>query len=83
MSGLGKPRTRLGEWLDARGIKQQWLVQETGISRATISDACSKIGRYPQYPVMMKIVHALQKIDPSVTIETYWPTKNTDQTDKK
>lgn len=77
MNGLGKPRTKLGEWLDERGIKQQWLVQVTGISRATISDACSKIGRYPKYPVMIKIVIALQKIDSSVTIETFWPTKNT------
>lgn len=77
MNGLGKPRTILGEWLDARGIKQRWLVQETEISRATISDACSKIGRYPQYPVMIKIVKAIQKIDSSVTIETFWPTKNT------
>ncbi|MED1850373.1 helix-turn-helix transcriptional regulator [Brevibacillus borstelensis] len=66
----------LGKWLYERGIKQQWLINETGISRSTISDACSKEGRYPSYPVMVKIVAALKRIDPTVSIETFWPTEN-------
>ncbi|PEE20059.1 transcriptional regulator, partial [Bacillus toyonensis] len=42
MFGLGKKRTPFGEYLDRRGIKQQWLVQRTGLSKSLISDLANK-----------------------------------------
>ncbi|MED4783424.1 transcriptional regulator [Brevibacillus choshinensis] len=75
MTGLGKTRTKLGEWLDERGIKQQWLIKESGLSKSTISNATSKLDHYPHYLNMSKIVEALKKIDASVTNETFWPTQ--------
>lgn len=79
MSGLGKPRTILGKWLDERGIKQKWLIKESGLSKSTISNATSKLDHYPHYLNMAKIVEALKKIDESVTNDTFWPTKKTSE----
>lgn len=73
MSGLGKPRSLLGDWLDKRGIKQEWLAKESGITNSTISNAASKQGHMPTYQNMVKIITVLKRIDPTVSIETFWP----------
>ncbi|MGN7470521.1 helix-turn-helix domain-containing protein [Brevibacillus sp. SAFN-007a] len=76
MSGLGKTRSLLGEWLDKRGIKQEWLARESGVTNSTISNAASKPGHMPTYSNMVKIVAVLKRIDPTITIESFWPSKN-------
>lgn len=73
MSGLGKPRSLLGDWLDKRGIKQEWLAKESGITNSTISNAASKQGHMPTYQNMVKIIAVLKRIDPTVSFETFWP----------
>lgn len=78
MNRLGKTRSLLGEWLDERGIKQEWLAQETGLTNSTISNAASKPDHIPTYMNMLKIVTVLKRIDLAVSIETFWPIKVTE-----
>lgn len=72
MFGLGKGRTAFGKWLDKRGIKQQWLVKKSGVSRSTISQLASEEGREPTLKNARKIVKALREIDPNVNHDDFW-----------
>ncbi|WP_026089205.1 MULTISPECIES: helix-turn-helix transcriptional regulator [Bacillus] len=66
--GLGKPnRTRLGEFLDERGISQEWLVNKSGVSRNTISRLANGKNEYnPSVVTMKKIIEVLREIDPDM-----------------
>jgi DNA-binding XRE family transcriptional regulator len=70
--GLGKPRTRLGKWIDQRKIKQEELAKNAGINRDTVSEACSKDGYTPSSIVMKKILKALRDVDPSIRADQFW-----------
>lgn len=70
--GLGKDRTKLGKWIDKRGIKQEWLVQESGLNRNTVRLLCNDDDHMPTARTMQKIVKALRKIDPSIRAEKFW-----------
>jgi transcriptional regulator with XRE-family HTH domain len=67
MFGLfrGKPRTRVGKWLDARGITQEWLVSKTRVSRTTISKIASDKDYSPTLPTIKKIMKAIREVDPN------------------
>lgn len=62
MFGLGKKRTPFGEYLDHRGIKQQWLVQKTGLSKSLISDLANKKDRIPTLTSATKIIRILKNL---------------------
>lgn len=64
--GIGKKRSKLGKWLDDRGITQQWLVKSSGVSRTTVSDICSDDNHTPNLSTIKKIMKALKKIDSGV-----------------
>lgn len=70
--GLGKKRSRLGKWLDKNGYTQEDLVNESGVSRNTISKACSDPTYIPSGRVIKKILKAIRKVDPDVTIDDFW-----------
>lgn len=72
IGGLGKGRTAFGKWLDSRGIKQEWIVKETGLNKATVSDLASNPERSPTRKTMQKILRAAKKIDPNVRVEDFW-----------
>ncbi|MGG3504738.1 transcriptional regulator [Paenibacillus lautus] len=72
MFGLGKRRTALGEWLDRRGIKQEWLVSKTKLGRTTISNACGDTGYIPSGSSIQKIIKALREVDPSIRADQFW-----------
>lgn len=72
MSGLGKPRTKLGEWIDQRGIKQEWLIKKSGVNRTSISSACGDHNYIPSLPTIQKIIKALREIDASVKADQFW-----------
>jgi hypothetical protein len=72
ISGLGKKRTKLGKWIDNRGIKQEWLVTKTGIGRNTITWACGDSDYMPGGRTMQKILKALREIDPNVNASEFW-----------
>lgn len=72
MFGIGKQRSRLGKFLDERGIKQQWLVQQTKLNKKTISHLATKDDPLPSGSTMRKIVEALRKVDPRVKQDDFW-----------
>ena len=72
MFGLGKTRTKLGKWLDKKGIKQEWLVSKTRLGRTTISNACSDKEYIPRGTTMKKILKAVREIDPNVKSDDFW-----------
>lgn len=62
MFDLGKKRTPFGEYLDPRGIKQQWLVQRTGLSKSLISDLANKKDCIPTLTSATKIIRILKNL---------------------
>lgn len=67
-----KSRSRLGKWLDRKGLTQEWLVKETGLSRNSISDLCDGTVSNPRSATRSRIVKALQKVDPDVSASELW-----------
>lgn len=41
MFGLGKPRSRFGKYVDKNGISHGELVKKSGVSKDTVTKACS------------------------------------------
>lgn len=74
MFGLfgGKPRTKIGKWLDARGISQEWLVKKTKISRTTISKIASDKEYSPTLPTIKKIMKAIKEVDPGAKTDDFF-----------
>jgi predicted transcriptional regulator len=74
MFGLwgGKPRTKVGKFLDRRGITQEWLARKTSISRNTISKISSDSHYQPNLSTIKKIMKALREVDPNVKSDDFW-----------
>lgn len=72
MSGLGKPRTELGEWIDRVGWTQEELAKSAGVNRDTVSTACSQKEYIPSPTVMKKILKSLREVDPSIKADHFW-----------
>lgn len=72
MFGLGKRRTKLGKWMDQRGITQEWLKKESGLNKNTISDLTNDLQRLPSQRTMKKILQALRKVDPNIKADDFW-----------
>lgn len=73
MFGLGKKRSKLGKWLDSKGISQQWLVNNSGVGRTTVSDLCSGENEHtPNMSTLKKIMKALKKIDSNVNSSDFF-----------
>jgi DNA-binding XRE family transcriptional regulator len=70
--GIGKPRTKLGKWIDNRGIKQSWLEEKSGYSKNTITALCNNPDYMPNLQTVQKIIKALQEVDPSVRASQFW-----------
>jgi transcriptional regulator with XRE-family HTH domain len=74
MFGLwgGKPRTRLGQWLDDRGITQEWISRKTKISSNTISKISSDNDYSPTLKTIQKIMRAIKEVDPNAKSHDFW-----------
>ncbi|MED5015935.1 helix-turn-helix transcriptional regulator [Paenibacillus chibensis] len=72
MWGIGKQRSPLGKWIDRSGYNQEDLVKASGVSRNTISKACSDPDYVPSPTVMKKILKALREVDPSARADRFW-----------
>jgi predicted transcriptional regulator len=72
MFGLGKERTKLGKWLDQRGMKQDWLANKSKLGNTTISNACGDKEYIPSGKTMQKIIRALKEVDPSARADKFW-----------
>lgn len=67
-----KGRSTLGEWLDRHKVSQEWLVNETGLSRNSVSDLCDGTVKSPRSATRVKIIKALRKVDPNVSAYDFW-----------
>lgn len=72
MNGLGKKRSKFGEWIDQKGIKQQWIAEKSGVSRSTISQLANEAERMPTLKNAKKIINVLKEIDPNVNQDDFW-----------
>jgi predicted transcriptional regulator len=71
--GLGRKRSKLGKWLDSRGITQQWLAKKSGVGRTTISELCKGDNDHsPNMTTIKKIIKALKTIDPNVNSNDFF-----------
>ncbi|MDK7669535.1 helix-turn-helix domain-containing protein [Cytobacillus oceanisediminis] len=69
---LGKPRTKLGNFLDLRGISQEWLVKKTKVSRNTISKLSSDETYSPTLATVKKVMAAIREVDPTARPEDFF-----------
>jgi transcriptional regulator with XRE-family HTH domain len=72
MWGIGKPRSKLGKWLDKNGLEQQDLAQASKVSRNTISKICNEKDYMPRQDVLKKLLKAIRKVDPNVKLSDFW-----------
>lgn len=72
MFGLGKKRSKLGKWLDQRGVTQQWLSRESSVNNKTVSYMASDDNYLPTMKTAKKILSALRKVDPTVKQDDFW-----------
>ncbi|WP_169088657.1 transcriptional regulator [Paenibacillus sp. PL91] len=72
MLGIRKKRTPLGEWLDKKGILQEWIVKEAKLNKFTISKLANKTDLMPSGRTMKKILQAVRKIDPNIKQDDFW-----------
>lgn len=68
----GKPRSKLGKWLDKYGITQEWLMQKSGLGRNTVSRACSNEEYEPTSKTIKKIMKAVREVDPHKKAEDFF-----------
>ncbi|MEB9685136.1 helix-turn-helix domain-containing protein [Bacillus anthracis] len=60
-----RKRTKLGRWLDKKGIEQKELQKAAQIGRTTCYRLCNDTQHIPSVPVIRAVVNAIKKIDPS------------------
>ncbi|MCM2535785.1 helix-turn-helix domain-containing protein [Neobacillus pocheonensis] len=73
MFGLGKKRSKLGKWLDGRGISQTGLANKARVSRNTINDlAAGDTNRAPTTRTISKIVKALREVNSTVKSDDFF-----------
>lgn len=62
MFGLGKPRSKFGKFVDSNGISHGELVKQSGVSKDTVTKACSD-DNYPLREITMNaLVTAVRRI---------------------
>jgi transcriptional regulator with XRE-family HTH domain len=72
MWGIGKSRSKLGRWLDKKGLEQQELARAAKVSKNTVSKACNEKDYIPRHDVIKKLLLAIRKIDPNVKMSDFW-----------
>lgn len=73
MRRIGKPRSRLGEWLDSQGKTQRWLARKAKISEDTATRVCSDEGYIPGTSTKRKILEVTREIKPEIRHDDFWP----------
>jgi putative transcriptional regulator len=69
--GIGKDRSRLGQYIDQHGISQKEL-EKSGVSRATISRLCSSDEHQPTMRTAKKIIKFIKMFDSSVNYDNFF-----------
>ncbi|MEH7342785.1 helix-turn-helix transcriptional regulator [Bacillus sp. JJ1532] len=72
MWGLGKPRSKLGKWMDRNGLDQQDLARTAKVSKNTVTKACNEKDYIPRADVMKKLLKAIREIEPNAKMSDFW-----------
>jgi predicted XRE-type DNA-binding protein len=74
MFGLGKSRSRFGQYLDNNKISQESVVKTSGLSRNAVSRLCDGDRNDEKLYVesKFKVVSALRKMGYDVRTEDFW-----------
>jgi transcriptional regulator with XRE-family HTH domain len=70
--GLGKSRSKLGRWMDKKGLDQKDLAKESKVSKNTVTRACNDKEYIPRQDVMKKLLKAIRKVDPNAKMSDFW-----------
>jgi predicted transcriptional regulator len=70
--GLGKQRSKFGEFIDRHSITVVEFAKVSGVNRKTLGKACNDKDYIPRQDVMKKILKAARKIDPNVKMSDFW-----------
>lgn len=71
--GLGKPRSKLGRFLDKHEISQQDLVNKSKVNKATISRVCQGDAFQPSMKNASKLIKALKELTgKNVDYHDFW-----------
>lgn len=68
----GKPRSKLGKWLDTKGISQEWIAKKTKISSNTISKIASDKNYSPTLKTIQKIMKVVKEVDPKAKSDDFF-----------
>lgn len=68
----GKPRSKVGKWLDQRGISQEWLAKKTKISSNTISKIASDKDYSPSLATIKKVMKAIREVDKNAKSDDFF-----------
>lgn len=71
-SSVGKPRTRLGKFIDKHKITQSQLEKWSGVSKNTLTSMCSDTGYRSSDMSKRRIVEALKKHRYDCSIDLFW-----------
>jgi hypothetical protein len=72
MHGLGKPRTKLGCWLDERKLTESWLIENSGINKNTVTSLCGDTSYLPSGKTMQRVLNAVRSIEPEAKADQFW-----------
>ena len=72
MFGLGKPRSRLGRWVDRNLGSQKELQDLCGIDKNTSTSVCSTNGHKPNQSTRARIIMGLRNAGFNVDEEDFW-----------
>jgi transcriptional regulator with XRE-family HTH domain len=72
MWGIGKPRSKLGKWLDKHGLEQKELTKVSKVNKNTVSKACNEKDYIPSQKTIQKLLKAIRKVDPNVKMSDFW-----------
>ncbi|MFS1511775.1 transcriptional regulator [Chengkuizengella sp. SCS-71B] len=72
MFGLGKPRTKLGKYIDKKKISQKWVSENFGLNKETVSKMCSDEYHKPNRSTKHRVVSGLRKKGEEVEESDFW-----------
>ncbi|MFG0217254.1 transcriptional regulator [Brevibacillus porteri] len=72
MFGLGKPETKVKQFLKRHGKNQQWLCAAAPINKDTATKLCKDEEYYPPPVVGKKVLKALRLLDRDVNENDFW-----------
>jgi transcriptional regulator with XRE-family HTH domain len=72
MWGLGKKRSKVGQFIDKRGFTQEDLIRAAKISRSTASRICSDPDYWPTATTIKKVMIAIRQIDQNARVDDFF-----------